>query len=77
MPNIAWKKILIVILIIVAVSRWPAVCEAIAEMDLPGMWWAFCQTLRDMPDGAKYVIVLMTLALMFVTLYCSTMNRKK
>ena len=69
MRNIKWGRILIVILVIVAISRWRAIRALIAEMDLGGTWSAFCATLRDMPSGGKYVVVLAVLALLYISIY--------
>ncbi|MFO8015113.1 MAG: hypothetical protein R6X20_17645 [Phycisphaerae bacterium] len=69
MPRIRRSRILLVVLAIIAIAHWEAIREAIAALELGGLWEGFAETLQEMPPGGKYVIVLMVLALLYISVY--------
>ena len=76
MGQIRWGRILAVIIAIVIISRWEAVSAAIAELEIGQFWQAFAQTLRDIPPLGKYAVVLLVLALLYITLFRLILARR-
>jgi len=67
--RIRWSRVLLVVLAIIAIAHWDAIREAVAALDLGGLWAGFAETLRDLPPGGQYLVVLATSALVFIAIY--------
>ena len=74
MPPISFKKILIAILAIVILSQFDHIL-AFARSVYQQIYIAF-EPLRNCGPGAKYIVTLLFLALIYITVFKLLQNRK-
>jgi hypothetical protein len=74
MPPINWKRVIIVILAIIALSRIDRLIH-LARVIVRAFWDAM-EPLRDSPVEGQYVVGLAFLALIYVTLFKLLQGRK-
>jgi hypothetical protein len=74
MPPISWKKVLIAILVIVALSRLNQIINFTASI-YQAFYDSF-EPLRNSPPLAKYIAALMVLFLLYITIFKLLQNRK-
>lgn len=74
MNQISFKKVLIVFLVILLMSRTGKILRLFSNVDTDGL--LTLEPLRESSPGARYVVTLGVLALIFVTVFCLLHKRK-
>ena len=74
MNQISFKKVLIVFLAILLMSRAGKIFKLFSEVDTDGL--LTLEPLKESSSGARYVVTLGVLSLIFVTVFCLLNKRK-
>ncbi len=77
MARINWRAILVVVGIIILLAYHRAIAGALAALKLAEMWREFCDTIWAMPSFGRFTLVVMVLALLYVTAYFLVLNRRR
>ena len=66
---IKWRYVFLIIAVVLAMAYNRQIAAAMSSLRIGGLWSAFCEQIAAMPRMGKYAVVLMVLALLYLTAY--------
>jgi hypothetical protein len=72
--NLRWRNVLLVVLAIVAMAYSRSIAAFLGSLRLGGFGEGFVEEVERMPRQGKFTVVLMVLALLYLTIYMLMLN---
>ncbi len=77
MERINWRAVLLVAGVIFLLAYRRALGELLSELRIHEMWREFCGSIWAMPSLGRFTLIVMVMALLYVTAYFLVLNRRQ